>query len=730
MGEAAALQDLEGTPYFSHQGGLKHLKTTQGMKILQIKSDLQNRPWILYERTADAHNELYLGRLVANEITQRTKLTRGQEGLCHSPDMDFSPSQEPWTVFVNIAARKQRLIVQDLANDRHWVLQAPRATAVFSPRLLLDMTGQAWLFWVGQDGGLDEIFYTRLDPAAAAWIKPASLTGDPTVPHFHPDAALNAKGEPMVVWSGFDGEDYEVYFTAWDSGRWTPPFALTNNRFCGDGQPSLSSYMGIPIVAWTHTHSDGTAVLFSYREQNAWIKPVRLSPDSRNIRSPRLLSQGLNLAITWEEKRSRTQILTFPPAAERAPRAQAPRLRIQSPLLESNKFIGFGDSITFGSMNGPRMGLGYTPRLQALLRDLFTDPLVTNRGVPGEPTWEAVSRIHSVLDNDMALYLLLMEGTNDVSTLEYSIDSIIFNLQQILNACLSRGGIPLISTIIPRARDRWTASAKARTTELNRKIGILASDLKVIIVHNYGAFIDFPDEAGGHEALISSDNLHPNDTGYQVMAEAWFQKIKIVPFPPIGIEAKKSQSQQRITLTWEDDPRIIPSTQLSRYLIYRTSKTANDPQLIASVPATVHTFRDTQVSSEEEYRYFLRAKTELEREGPLSEGVIPERSDPFPPLNITSETLINKAYLFWEYVNRINWEDNPQNQGEYEIVSHRIYRKLKGQINTSYQLIAEVSASDFTYLDRGISGKEAAESYQYTVTAVDSDGQESPLGES
>lgn len=701
------------------------------MKIHRIKSDRYNRPWVLYERTVRSGNALYLGRLTPSGISQRTDVSKEQDGLCHSPDLDFSPTHEAWVVYVNITAQTQRLVIRNLANGRHWALEAPRSTPLFTPRLLLDDAGQAWLFWVGRDKGLDEVFYSRLDTATDTWSKAISLTHDPSVPHFHPDAALNTEGRPAVVWSGFDGEDYEVFFTTWRSGKWTPPAPITDNRYFSDAQPSLSFYLGIPMVAWTHSQPDGAMILYTFRENDVWEKPVRLSSRFQPSRSPRLFSQGQNLAVSWKEgTHTHAQILTVPPEAERPPRHHAPRLTIQSPLLEKNKFIGFGDSITYGSMNGPRMGTGYTPRLQALLTDLFPDPLVTNRGVPGEPTWEAVSRIHSVLDGDLALYLLLMEGTNDVSTLDYSIDSIIFNLSQILNACLTRGGFPLISTIIPRARDRWTPSAKARTTELNRKIGTLAAELRVIIVHNYAAFIDFPDEAGGHEALISSDNLHPNDTGYQVMAETWFQKIRFIPFPPIEIEAKKSQSQQRITLTWEDDPRIQPGTLLGQYHIYRTTVSANNPQLTAVVPATVHTFIDNNIRLEEEYRYFLSGKSDRDREGPLSDVVIPEQSDPEPPLNVASETLINRAYLYREYINQITWDPNPLNQEDFEIVNYRIYRKLKGQINSSYHQIAEVPASDFTYRDRHLPSKDEAESFEYTVTAVDSDGQESPLGES
>lgn len=722
----------ESYPYFTTQGRLKLLKAAAGMSIHQIKADSRNRPWVLFEKaTASGKRELVLGRITPNRIVERFRLSLKKTGHIHSPDMGFGPEDRPWIVYVHVTPKKQQLIIDKAGSSTPWILQAPHRTPLFSPKLLIDSTGYVWLFWVGRDTGLDEIFYTNYDPAIAAWTEPVSLTQNPAVPHFHPNAHLNGAGRPAVVWSGYDEEDYEIYYSAWEGQDWTRPEKISNNHFCSDAQPSLVFYMGnLPAVAWTHSRSDETMVMFSYKKGRTWQKPARLARPSRWDQAPRLLTQGQNLAISWQDSvQSHARSLVFPPVTEGLPAEKPKRLHVQSPLLERNKFIGFGDSITFGSMNGPYMGIGYTPRLQTLLQGLFHDPLVTNRGVPGEPTWEAVSRIHSVLDNDLALYLLLMEGTNDVSTLDYSLDSVIFNLRQILNASLSRGVFPLISTIIPRARARWTPSAQARTKELNNKIIALASELRVFIVQNYDAFIDFPEAAGGYEALISSDNLHPNDTGYQVMAETWHQKIKFIPFPPIEIKAKKSLSRQRITLTWEDDPRILPSTLLAQYRIYRTTITENSPRLVSTVPASVHTYQDTHVSLDQEYRYFLSSWSDRDREGPLSEVAIPEQGDPFPPLNIASETLVNKAYLYWEYLNQITWEANPLNQEEFQIVSYRIYRKQKGEINSAFRQIAEVSSTEFIYLDRGRYDQAEAEAFEYSVTSVDSEGLESPIGE-
>ena len=93
----------------------------------------------------------------------------------------------------------------------------------------------------------------------------------------------------------------------------------------------------------------------------------------------------------------------------------------------------------------------------------------------------------------------------------------------------------------------------------------------------------------------------------------------------------------------------------------------------------------------------------------------------FPPAKAALERLVNDYIFFKEYINRLTWEANPDNLGT--ILRYKIYRKTRGEPDTSYVLVSEVDATVFRYDDRGL--KQGAV-HIYRITAVDDSGRESP----
>jgi len=695
-------------------------------RIRAAQKDGRERLWIVWETENWNRNQVFLGKRKHGQPLKSQRLSRGMAGSHHSPHLDVDAADSPWVVWVHSLAGRHRLLVSHGSGGR---IEAaiPFGKPVFSPHILIDILGRPWLFWVGQGARHDAVFFTRRENGT--WSEPGPLTHRDAVPHIHPSAALNERGFPTVVWSAFDGEDYELYLTSWEGGQWAQTEQVTDDRGYSDAQPVLVCHQQTSLVlAWTRAGPGGNTILWSRRLNGGWQPPVPVTGPHSRSRSPRLVSQGDKLALGWDDSGQVSvlpislAVTSFPPLPE-----EAGDMHVHSPSLERSSFVAFGDSITYGSMNGPYQGVGYPPRLHELLGDLYSDPVVINRGIPGENTWEAVSRIGPVLFRDLALYLLLMEGTNDVSWLDYSLSTTAFNLRHILVTALDMGVFPLISTIPPRAGNRWKEIIIQRTEDLNSKIFALAEDLHIMLVDNSSAFLDFPAASGGHEALISDDNLHPNDLGYQVMAETWFQQIRVLPFPPRPLQAEKSGRDRSIHLTWEDDPRILPSTELVSYRIYRRTLDFGSLIPIALVPSTEKEYQDRNVDLDNDYLYLLSSLNALDIEGPLSNFVISVRLDPFPPQDVESETLINMTFLYREYINRVTWEANPQNEGVYVIASYNIYRKIKGQQDEQFQLMAVVPAGQTEYLDRNLGSEEDAENFFYGISAVDSEGRESTI---
>ena len=684
---------------------------------LSTALDQAGRSWIIWQSGQTGNFPIQLARVANLGLKDKYEVSKNIPGKNLSPGLAFTPDSSPWAVWINIYGKKQRLIVKNLFTENSWILDRSSEFSIFTPLLLVDGAGRLWVFWVGRRSGLDEIFCSFFN--GYDWSHPYSLSSDPEVPNFHPSVHTGPDGYPWVVWCGYDKEDYEIFLRKWNGEEWSPKEQITVNTHLSDGEPTLGFFRNtIPVIAWSQINGDNKDILIIYQDHGTWRRteniPIRPGRNSQ----PRLFSGSDRLLLSWEHA-GNIYFTTFIPGNKNfSDRYEENKIQnIQPPAhLFQNDFITFGDSITYGWKDFvDAKETGYPPRLSTLLPAIFDKPHVHNRGVPAEATWEAVGRIFSVITTDLSLYLLLMEGTNDVSTDSYSLDATAFNLREMVKKCLNFGVIPLISTIIPRARSRWTPSAEERTLSLNKKIRTLASDQKIILTENFQAFYEYPASNGGYESLISTDNLHPNNQGYQFMAETWYNKIKTIPFPPIDIKAKIGAGGEEITITWQDDPRINPATGIANYRIYRKSNETAEFTHIATVAAPSQSYKDTNLSSGKSYVYSISSVNSDGVRGALANPVSPESADPFPPVNIQAKILMREQLI------RLSWEKNPQNSSNIKVKNYKIYRKTQSQ--AVFTLIKTTAAGVFKYDDQSISLNN---NYVYAVSTVSSEGFESP----
>ncbi len=696
---------------------------------LCIKKDKLNRVWVAWGQQTGSRENIFIGRIKEGRIVGKKNLSQKFRGNNFSPTLEFTPDNHIWIAWVNCFRNKYHLIIKNPNADLIWAFNSSAFSTAFSPQLICDSNAQMWLFWVGQYNNLDAIFYSFLQ--GEMWTEPSTLTPHPSTPQFHPSTSRDSEGRICIAWSAYDDVDYEIYLSTWMEEGWTEPEQMTNNNDISDVEPCLSLYQNsIPLLSWTKADKGKRDIFLTYKEKEQWGKGINISRDDQRSGSSVLLSENNSLAIFWKDPKraylKTVSLFQLQPNGSSPPKKGEASTQPAAWLLD-NRFIAFGDSITYGWENGPTPDNGYVPRLEALLDGLFTAPQIYNRGVPGEPTWEALSRIGNVITSDLAQYLLLMEGTNDVSIPSYSMSTTAFNLKEMIRKCFQYGVFPLISTIVPRAGHRWTESAKNRTFELNEKVEQLAMNLNIPLVDNFTVFYTYP---GGHRELIASypDNLHPNGTGYQVMAEAWYGKIQLIPFAPIRIQAVKKFRDNVVILNWDPDPRTTSHTHLVSYKIYRKEIEEKNFVHIGTVNASTTDFIDSNISLEKIYVYQLSALDSDSVEGPPSVAVRPERGDPFPPQNIQSETVVNKAFLYQEYINRITWEANSQNEGHFEIIAYRIYSKGRGEPDERFILIEEFEPSQLEYIERGFTTLDEAENRIYGLSSIDAEGNESPTG--
>ena len=171
----------------------------------------------------------------------------------------------------------------------------------------------------------------------------------------------------------------------------------------------------------------------------------------------------------------------------------------------------FGDSITrgYGSDTG-----GYPPKLSDLLNGNSRPAAVANFGEDGESTYQGIDRIDSVLAAFPAHLILIQEGTNDV-ILGISVYSSVYNLQGMITKAKSANVTPLIATLPSCDRN---GGQTVIPNEWNPTIKSLASSNKIAVVDIYSATL--PSWAANFP-----DGVHPNDTGYQIMANTWYATL-------------------------------------------------------------------------------------------------------------------------------------------------------------------------------------------------------------
>jgi lysophospholipase L1-like esterase len=166
------------------------------------------------------------------------------------------------------------------------------------------------------------------------------------------------------------------------------------------------------------------------------------------------------------------------------------------PLQAGDVVLAFGDSLTHGT--GAREEEAYP----VVLAELIGVPVI-NAGVPGEMTAEGLKRLPGALDEHQPSLVLLCLGGNDMLNRRDDAD-IQRNLENMIRLCQSRGiDVLLIGVPKPKLLGMKTAEFYY---EAARRSGVPLEDhvLPKILKNN----------------RYKSDRIHPNATGYRMMAEA------------------------------------------------------------------------------------------------------------------------------------------------------------------------------------------------------------------
>ena len=508
----------------------RQIRSASAIQSLQVEKDRAGKVWLVWEERRAARTHIYLAQLEDKRLVHPLHVSRGRKGFNLSPQLNISSSGESWLTWINYSDKIYRVLVKNLDLDQTWVID--QAFSANCPQIIIDGENRPWVFWVGPHRNRDEILYSRFD--GISWTSPSSLNDRSDVPHVTPSVGLDFNGYPHVVWSAYDDHDYKLYYSRWDGKAWIEEQRITDGRSSSDLFPSLSLLMGtIPAVAWLRSNQGKRQIYVTCRMGEEWNPGLPVSEDLGDATQPILISSGGTLGVLWQAgKEIKSSLISIQNLPEGFYTEEGYTQHVRLQALDRDKHVGFGDSITEGVIEFEAVPeKGYIPRLEKLLDENLVDSRVINRGIGGEKTAEGLSRIDGVIQADQAENIYLMEGTNDIKDMSISVDTMAFNLREMARKARDFGMTIFLASVIPQ--DPWESIIKERTEELNTKIKNIASSLKVHFVDQFEAF------GGVHSGfLLYSDSTHPNEAGYQLLAETFYDAFATtVPYIKIDTES-------------------------------------------------------------------------------------------------------------------------------------------------------------------------------------------------
>ena len=193
------------------------------------------------------------------------------------------------------------------------------------------------------------------------------------------------------------------------------------------------------------------------------------------------------------------------------------------------KILCFGDSLTYGVTlealslpPGAQADLslveGYVPKLWRLLESKYGAGFeLVNAGVPGETTAEGVERLRTelrVFDPDV---VLLLEGIVDVNNNSPRFPVVRENLVDMMGMVKREGALVIIGTYPLLNPDGFRTTGAQNVPRLNDVIRQEANRLTVPIADH---------EEANELAGQGPDGLHPNNIGYDTMANTWLAALE------------------------------------------------------------------------------------------------------------------------------------------------------------------------------------------------------------
>jgi hypothetical protein len=146
--------------------------------------------------------------------------------------------------------------------------------------------------------------------------RPVNPTGD-SLGDLAPTVVENPANHnwPMVVWSHPNGPDYDLIFSKWTNGGWSPAMFVQADNSTNEIEPRLEfSPTGRAFMIWRSNNGSESSIFFSMFLETHWLVPIRASNIEEIATNGNLwVESDLLVHITYETSSGpQTHVISIP----------------------------------------------------------------------------------------------------------------------------------------------------------------------------------------------------------------------------------------------------------------------------------------------------------------------------------------------------------------------------------------------------------------------------------
>lgn len=186
--------------------------------------------------------------------------------------------------------------------------------------------------------------------------------------------------------------------------------------------------------------------------------------------------------------------------------------KIAKQVENENRIVFIGNSITEG--------------WSEFYPEFFEDKPYIERGISGQTTPQMLLRFRQDVIKLNPRFVVILAGTNDIAgnTGPMSLDMILDNIKSMCELAEANGIKIILCSVLPAYDYHWSPAK-----EPNIKIPILNKMIKEYADENTYYYLDYftemADERNGLKSELTSDGVHPNKNGYEMMARIFNELI-------------------------------------------------------------------------------------------------------------------------------------------------------------------------------------------------------------